>query len=126
MSRIYLMCTEGLKLLRCHAEAHLVIFGSCEGAVQEPTFSSIVKHTTNDHVYHHPAGSLLLSTKIHTSSSLGDLDSALPSTTSMKKGQNYTNTEMAPTLELAPQVRMYQGGVSLFASGSLVGSRDCI
>jgi hypothetical protein len=30
-----------VKLLRCPAEAHLVIFGSCEGAVQESTFSSI-------------------------------------------------------------------------------------
>ena len=31
----------------------------------------------------------------------------------MKKGQNYTNTEMAPTFELAPRVGIYQGGVSL-------------
>jgi hypothetical protein len=114
MSHIYLMCTEGLKLLRCRAEAqHLVILGSCEGAVQEPTFLSIVKHTTNNHVYHHPAGSLLLSTKIHTWSSLSDLDSALPSTTSMKKGQSYTNTEMAPTFELVPRFWIYQEGVSL-------------
>jgi hypothetical protein len=31
----------------------------------------------------------------------------------MKKGQNYTDTEMAPTFELAPRVGIYQGGVSL-------------
>ena len=74
----------------------------------------LCKHTTNDHVYHHPSGSLLLSTKIHTSSSLiRDLDSALSSTTSMKKGQNYTNTEMAPTFELNPRIGIYQGGLFL-------------